>query len=79
MACRRASSGGGAAHIPDVRQRPGAYANRLRPKSDGVMTPSEYLHSVGVKCPANPLHTRITGVPQLLRIFWTGRSTPGTR
>lgn len=23
-------------------------------KADGVMTPSEYLHSVGVKCPANP-------------------------
>ena len=31
---------------------PTQIAKRL--KADGVMTPSEYLHSVGVKCPANP-------------------------
>ena len=31
---------------------PTQIAKRL--KSDGVMTPGEYLHSVGVKCPANP-------------------------
>ena len=31
---------------------PTQIAKRL--KADSVMTPSEYLHSVGVKCPANP-------------------------
>ena len=31
---------------------PTQIAKRL--KSDGVMTPSEYLHSVGVKCPVKP-------------------------
>lgn len=31
---------------------PTQIAKRL--KADGVMTPSEYLHSVGVKCPASP-------------------------
>lgn len=31
---------------------PTQIAKRL--KADGVMTPSEYLYSVGVKCPANP-------------------------
>ncbi|MCI8678486.1 MAG: DUF4368 domain-containing protein [Lawsonibacter sp.] len=31
---------------------PTQIAKKLR--SEGVLTPSEYLHSVGVKCPANP-------------------------
>lgn len=30
--------------------------------SDGVMTPSEYFHSIGVNCPAKPRNTIIAGL-----------------